>query len=120
MKIMTIVGTRPEIIRLTPTIQRLDRCCDHILVHTGQNFDPNLNEIFFRELGLRDPDVSLDVRETVPGRQIGEILARSETVMRAERPDRLLLLGDTNSALTAIMAKRLQIPVFHMEGEPVL
>jgi UDP-N-acetylglucosamine 2-epimerase (non-hydrolysing) len=116
MKIMTIVGTRPEIIRLTPTIQRLDRCCDHILVHTGQNFDPNLNDIFFRELGLRDPDISLDVRETVPGRQIGEILARSEAVMRAERPDRLLLLGDTNSALTAIMAKRLQIPVFHMEA----
>jgi len=115
VKVMTILGTRPEFIRLSRIVDKLDRLCDHVLVHTGQNYDPSLNDVFFRELGLRRPDYHLDARGSF-GEQIGKILAESERVMLAERPDRFLVLGDTNSSLGAIMAKRLGIPVYHMEA----
>lgn len=116
MKIMTILGTRPEIIRLSLIIQKLDRVCEHILVHTGQNYDPNLNDIFFQQLDLRRADHYLGVRGETFGEQIGKIIIACESVLLAEKPDRLLLLGDTNSALAAIVAKRMGIPVFHMEA----
>ncbi len=116
MKIMTILGTRPEIIRLSRVIPLLDDLCDHIFVHTGQNFDPTLNEIFFTELNLRAPDYVLDCRAPTMMGQIGQILSECERVMLLEKPDRLLILGDTNSALAAMAAKRLQIPVYHMEA----
>jgi UDP-N-acetylglucosamine 2-epimerase (non-hydrolysing) len=116
MKIMTVLGTRPEIIRLSRIIENLDRLCEHVLVHTGQNFDPRLSELFFDELGVRQPDHFLGVRGETVGEQIGRIIAGCERVMIAERPDRLLILGDTNSALSAIVAKRLGIPVYHMEA----
>jgi len=116
MKVVTILGTRPEIIRLSRTIACLDPACTHVLVHTEQNFDDNLNDVFFRELGIRAPDYSLGVRGETPGRQIARIIEASESVLQKEKPDRLLLLGDTNSALSAIPAKRLGIPVYHMEA----
>jgi UDP-N-acetylglucosamine 2-epimerase (non-hydrolysing) len=115
MKILTVLGTRPEIIRLSLIIEKLDRVCDHILVHTGQNYDPNLNEIFFQQLGVRAPDIFLDAKGSF-GQQIATILARSEEIMLAEEPDKFLVLGDTNSALAAFVAKRLGIPVYHMEA----
>ena len=115
MKILTILGTRPEIIRLSCTIGKLDSLCDHVLVHTGQNYDPNLNEIFFQQMGVRSPDIYLDAKGSF-GQQIGIILARSEEIMLAEKPDKFLVLGDTNSALAAFVAKRLGIPVYHMEA----
>ncbi len=116
MKIMTILGTRPEIIRLSRIIPELDMLCDHVLVHTGQNFDQNLSDIFFKELNLRSPDFYLGIRGDSFGEQIGRILIECEKIFRAELPDRLLILGDTNSSLSAIIAKRLDIPVFHMEA----
>lgn len=116
MKVMTILGTRPEIIRLSLIIEKLDRLGEHILVHTGQNFDANLSDIFFRQLGVRSPDHFLGVRGDTFGEQIGQIIATSERVLQAEQPDRLLLLGDTNSGLAAIVAKRMGIPVYHMEA----
>lgn len=116
MKIMTVLGTRPEIIRLSRVIPRLDELCEHTLVHTGQNFDPNLHDVFFDQLGLRRPDHQFDARaETFTG-QINRILSDFENLVREQRPDRLLILGDTNSALTAFIARRLGIPVFHMEA----
>ena len=115
MKVMTILGTRPEIIRLSLIIEKLDALCDHVLVHTGQNYDFNLNDIFFQQLGVREPDHYLGARGSF-GEQIGTILAQSERVMLEEKPDRFLVLGDTNSSLAAIMAKRLGIPVYHMEA----
>lgn len=116
MKVMTILGTRPEIIRLSRIIEKLDAYCDHILVHTGQNFDRNLSDIFFEELGVRRPDYFLGVRGSSFGEQIAQILLETEKIMLKERPDRLLLLGDTNSSLSAIVAKRLGITVYHMEA----
>ena len=116
MKAMTILGTRPEIIRLSLIIGKLDRLCEHVLVHTGQNFDPSLSDVFFQQLGVRQPDHFLSVRGDTFGEQIGKIIAASERVLLAERPDRLLILGDTNSGLAAIVAKRLGIPVYHMEA----
>jgi len=116
MKVMTILGTRPEIIRLSRIIPRLDQLCEHVLVHTGQNFDPNLSEIFFEELRVRAPDHFLGVQGMSFGDQIGQIIRASEEIMLSERPDRLLILGDTNSSLSAIVAKRLGIPVYHMEA----
>jgi UDP-N-acetylglucosamine 2-epimerase (non-hydrolysing) len=116
MKIMTILGTRPEIIRLSRIIPRLDRLCEHVLVHTGQNYDPNLSDRFFADLGLRAPDHMLGVRGASFGEQIGKIIMASEQVLQAEQPDRVLILGDTNSALAAIVAGRMRIPVFHMEA----
>jgi UDP-N-acetylglucosamine 2-epimerase (non-hydrolysing) len=116
MKVMTILGTRPEIIRLSRVIEKLDRLCDHILVHTGQNFDPRLSDIFFRELSVRQPDHFLGVRGDTFGEQIGRIIEASERIMIDEEPDKLLILGDTNSGLAAIVAKRMGIPVYHMEA----
>lgn len=115
MKILTVLGTRPEIIRLSLVIEKLDSVCEHFLVHTGQNYDPNLNDIFFRQLGVRAPDVYLGAKGPF-GEQIGIILSQIEQVMLAEKPDKFLVLGDTNSALAAIIAKRLGIPVYHMEA----
>lgn len=116
MKIVTVLGTRPEIIRLSCIIERLDRLCTHVLVHTGQNFDPKLSDIFFDELDVRRPDRYLEIRGETFAAQIASILERTETVFRDEQPDRVLLLGDTNSSLCALTAKRLGIPVFHMEA----
>ncbi|WP_051340769.1 non-hydrolyzing UDP-N-acetylglucosamine 2-epimerase [Azospirillum halopraeferens] len=116
MKVLTLLGTRPEIIRLSLIIEKLDRLCDHVLVHTGQNFDASLSDVFFAELGVRAPDEFLGVRGASPAEQIGQILVGCERVFAERRPDRLLILGDTNSALGAIVAKRMAIPVFHMEA----
>jgi UDP-N-acetylglucosamine 2-epimerase len=116
MKVMTIVGTRPEIIRLSCTIQRFDETFDHVLVHTGQNYDYNLNEVFFDDLGLRKPDHYLGVDTSSLGRVLGEILIKTEEILVAERPDAVLILGDTNSSIAAVIAKRMRIPVYHMEA----
>ncbi|MCI0627037.1 MAG: UDP-N-acetylglucosamine 2-epimerase (non-hydrolyzing) [Acidobacteria bacterium] len=116
MKIMTILGTRPEIIRLSLVIKLLDQYANHILVHTGQNYDDRLNGLFFRELGIREPDAFLGVRGDGFADQVGQILAKSEPLFMEHRPDRLLILGDTNSGLTALVARRLGIPVYHMEA----
>jgi len=116
MKILTILGTRPEIIRLSLVIRKLDRSCSHIVVHTGQNFDPALNDLFFRQLDVRVPDYSLGIRGDTFGEQIGKIIHESEKVFIKEKPDKMLVLGDTNSALSAIVAKRMGIPVYHMEA----
>jgi UDP-N-acetyl-L-fucosamine synthase len=116
LKVMTVVGTRPEIIRLSRVIIRLEAETDHQLVHTGQNWDPQLIDIFFRELGLRQPDHWLDVPVTSLGAVLGGVLAAIEPVLLRERPDALLVLGDTNSCIAAVIAKRLGIPVFHMEA----
>jgi UDP-N-acetylglucosamine 2-epimerase (non-hydrolysing) len=116
MKVATILGTRPEIIRLSRVIERLDEATDHVLVHTGQNYDAGLSEIFFEQLGVRAPDHQLRVDGASFGARVGQIVERTEAVLREERPDRLLVLGDTDSALSAIVAKRLGIEVFHMEA----
>src|SRR4051812_39895523 len=116
MKVMTVLGTRPEIIRLSKVIALLDAHAEHVLVHTGQNYDDRLNGLFFRELGVRRPDVSMGIRASGFGQQAGEILAGMEAILLEHRPDRLLILGDTNSGLAAIVARRLGIPVFHMEA----
>ncbi len=116
MKVMTILGTRPELIRLSRIIEKLDAQCTHVLVHTGQNFDKNLKDIFFEELCIRNPDYYLNAQGETAGEQIGQILTRTEEVIEKEQPDRILLLGDTNSSLSAIIAKRRGIPVFHMEA----
>lgn len=115
MKVITILGTRPEIIRLCLVIEKLDRLCEHVIVHTGQNYDKNLNDIFFEELGVRKPDYYLGAKGTF-GEQISVILCEIEKVFLKEKPDRFLVLGDTNSSLAAIMAKRMGIPVYHMEA----
>jgi UDP-N-acetylglucosamine 2-epimerase (non-hydrolysing) len=115
MKILTVLGTRPEIIRLSRVIEKLDSSCQHLVVHTGQNYDPNLNDVFFKEMGIRPPDVFLGAKGSF-GQVVGEILAGCERIMRAEKPDKFLVLGDTNSALAAFIAKRLGIPVYHMEA----
>ncbi len=116
MRLMTILGTRPEIIRLSRLIPLLDDVCEHVLVHTGQNFEAGLSDIFFRDLGVRAPDVSLGIRATSFGEQVAQLIVSVEQVMLRVRPDRLLILGDTNSGLSAIVAKRLGIPVYHMEA----
>lgn len=113
---MTIVGTRPEIIRLTRVIQRLDRCVDHVLVHTGQNYDYTLNQVFFDDLELREPDHYLGVDTSSLGSVLGGTLVGIERLLAAERPDAVLILGDTNSSISALMAKRMRIPVYHMEA----
>lgn len=115
-KVMTVVGTRPEIIRLSEVIKRLDASGDHVLVHTGQNYDHQLNEIFFEDLGLRRPDHFLGVDTSSLGRVLGEVLIKTEAVLREVNPDAFLVLGDTNSCIAAIMAKRMRIPVYHMEA----
>lgn len=116
LKIMTIVGTRPEIIRLSRTMVLLDKYTNQIIVHTGQNYDYELNEVFWTDLELRRPDHFLNVDVTSLGATIGDIMRKSEEVMLLEKPDAVLVLGDTNSCLTAYIAKRLKIPVFHMEA----
>lgn len=116
LKLMTIIGTRPEIIRLSEVIKKCDLYFDHILVHTGQNYDYTLNQIFFEDLSLREPDFYLNVAGKHLGETIGNIISRSYELMLEQRPDGLLILGDTNSALSAISAKRLKIPIFHMEA----
>ena len=116
LKVMTILGTRPEIIRLSEVIKACDRYFNHILVHTGQNWDYTLNQVFFEELGLRAPDYYLDSVGKNLGETIGNIIAKSYEVLQKEMPDALLILGDTNSALSAISAKRLKVPIFHMEA----
>jgi UDP-N-acetylglucosamine 2-epimerase (non-hydrolysing) len=116
MKILTILGTRPEIIRLSRIIEKLDSLCQQVLVHTGQNYDVNLNDIFFQQLGVRKPDHFLGVGGGTFGEQIGKIIAASEQVILSEKPNRMLVLGDTNSSLAAIVAKRMGIPVYHMEA----
>ncbi len=116
MKVMTVLGTRPEIIRLRCVIDALDASCEHLLVHTGQNYDDRLSRLFFEELGLRAPDVAMGVRGSGFADQVGQIIAGSGALMSEHRPDALLVLGDTNSGLTAIVAKRMGIPVFHMEA----
>lgn len=116
LKLMTILGTRPEIIRLSATIKKADKYFNHILVHTGQNYNHELNEIFFQELGLRAPDYFLNVAGKHLGESMGNIIAKSYEIIQKEQPDAILILGDTNSSLAAISAKRLKVPIFHMEA----
>jgi len=116
LKLMTIVGTRPEIIRLSETIKVCDRYFDHVLVHTGQNWDYTLNQVFFQELGLREPNHYLNVVGDHLGETMGNIISKSYEVLEKEQPDALLILGDTNSCMSVISAKRLKIPIFHMEA----
>jgi UDP-N-acetylglucosamine 2-epimerase len=116
MKVLTIVGTRPELIRLSRVIARLDACVTHVLVHTGQNHDYELNQIFFDELGIRKPDRFLATDPSSLGKMIGTLMIQAEELFRSERPDAVLILGDTNSSLCCLLARRLRIPVFHMEA----
>ena len=116
LKVMTIVGTRPEIIRLSRIIPVLDQFCDHKLVHTGQNYDYELNQVFFDELGIRKPDIFLEVAGVTAAETIGQVIAKIDAVFVGEQPEAVLILGDTNSALAAISAKRRKIPIFHMEA----
>jgi UDP-N-acetylglucosamine 2-epimerase (non-hydrolysing) len=113
---MTIFGTRPEIIRLSLVMKVLDQHCDHVMVHTGQNFEESLSDVFFRELDVRAPTVQLGIRATSFGEQAGEIIQKVDAAIAEHRPDRVLILGDTNSGLAAVAAARRQIPVFHMEA----
>lgn len=116
LKVMTIVGTRPEIIRLSRTIEKLDRHCQHVLVHTGQNYDYELSEVFFTELGIRRPDAFLEAAGATAAETIGKVIIAADRAMEQHQPDALLVLGDTNSCLAVIAAKRRKIPIFHVEA----
>lgn len=116
MKIITVLGTRPEIIRLSLIVNKLDKVCEHKIVHTGQNYEECLNDVFFKELGVRKPDYFLGIKSNFIGEQIGKILSETEKIFETEKPDKLLILGDTNSALVSIIAKRKGIPVYHLEA----
>lgn len=116
LKVMTILGTRPEIIRLSRVMARLDNFTDHVIVHTGQNWDYELNEVFFEDLGVRKPDYFLGTGGGTLGETLGKILVESEKALAQERPDAVVVLGDTNSAISAIMARRMKVPVYHMEA----
>jgi UDP-N-acetyl-L-fucosamine synthase len=116
MKVLTVVGTRPEVIRLSRVIVALDEAFTHVLVHTGQNYDYELNQVFFEDLELRQPDYYLDASEPTACATIGNVIVGAESVITSEKPDAVLILGDTNSALAAVAAKRLRVPVFHMEA----
>jgi UDP-N-acetylglucosamine 2-epimerase len=116
MKVMTVIGTRPEIIKLSRVIAVLNECCEHVLVHTGQNYDFELNEIFFTDLGVSKPDYFLDVVGDSLAQTVGNVIAKTDEVLEKEDPDAILILGDTNSALAAYPAKRRKIPIFHMEA----
>ena len=116
LKLMTIAGTRPELIRLSEVLKKADACFNHVFVHTGQNYDKNLNDIFYDDLGIRRPDHYLSAASDNLGKAMGNVIAKSYDILRQEKPDALLVLGDTNSALSAISAKRLKIPIFHMEA----
>ncbi len=116
MKVMTVVGTRPEIIRLSRVIARFEESFDHVLVHTGQNWDFRLNGIFFDELGLRAPDHVFEPDTSSLGGLLGDVMRQTEAVVARERPDAFVILGDTNSGISAVMAKRMRIPVYHLEA----
>ena len=116
LRLMTIVGTRPEIIKMSAIIKKCDQYFEHILVHTGQNYDYTLNEVFFKELGLREPDYYLGVVGDNIGQTMGNVIAKSYELMADVKPDAIIVLGDTNSCLSVLSAKRLKIPVFHMEA----
>ncbi|NNE64924.1 MAG: UDP-N-acetylglucosamine 2-epimerase (non-hydrolyzing), partial [Pyrinomonadaceae bacterium] len=116
MRIMTIFGTRPEIIRLSLIIKKLDALCHQVTVHTGQNYDKGLSDVFLEEMDVRTPDEYLGIKEGSFGAQIGRIMAESERVLLKYKPEKVLILGDTNSALSAVIAARMGIPVFHMEA----
>jgi UDP-N-acetylglucosamine 2-epimerase len=116
LKVMTVVGTRPELIRLSRTIAELDRFTEHIFVHTGQNYDPQLNDVFYADLGLRRPDVVMDLDPSSLASVLGGVLDGTERALLRHRPDALVVLGDTNSALAALMARRHQVPVYHLEA----
>ena len=116
MKVMTIVGTRPEIIKLSSTLRELDKYTEHILVHTGQNYDYELNEVFFKDLGLREPDVYMNAAGETAAETIANVIAKSDEIIKKYKPDAILLYGDTNSCLSVISAKRNKVPVFHMEA----
>jgi UDP-N-acetylglucosamine 2-epimerase len=116
LRVMTIVGTRPEVIRLSRIIPKLDLYCDHILIHTGQNYDYELNQVFFDELGIRKPDAFLEAAGDTAAETIGKVIMSADRAMTKYAPEALLLLGDTNSSLAAISAKRQKIPIFHMEA----
>lgn len=116
LRVMTIVGTRPEIIRLSRTIEVLDNYCDHCLVHTGQNYDYELSEVFFEQLGIRKPDLFLEAAGATAAETIGQVIIKVDSVFELKQPNAVLILGDTNSALAAIAAKRRKIPIFHMEA----
>lgn len=116
LKVVTVVGTRPELIRLSCLIPKLDKYTDHTLIHTGQNSDPNLKDVFFRDLEIRQPDVYLDAASETPGATMGKIMSKIETILIDLNPDAVMILGDTNSAVAAIIAERLYIPVYHMEA----
>lgn len=116
LKVMTIVGTRPEIIRLSRTVSKLDKYCDHLLVHTGQNYDYELNEVLFSDLGIRKPDLFLEAAGSSAAETIAQVIIGADQAFQENKPDALLILGDTNSALAAIAAKRRKIPIFHMEA----
>jgi UDP-N-acetylglucosamine 2-epimerase (non-hydrolysing) len=115
-KVMTIVGTRPELIKMSRVIAELDECLSHVLVHTGQNYDYELNQIFFDDLGIRKPDYFLDAAGSSPSKTIAEVISKADDVLAKERPDAVLFYGDTNSCMAVIAAKRHQVPVFHMEA----
>ena len=116
LKVTTVVGTRPEIIRLSRVLARLDEFCDHVLVHTGQNYDYELNQVFFDDLGIRRPNHFLESAGTTPSQTIGNVIIAVDRVLDEEKPDALLVLGDTNSCLAVLPAKRRKIPIFHMEA----
>lgn len=116
MKVMTIVGTRPEIIKLASTIKELDKYTDHVLVHTGQNYDYELNQVFFKDLGLREPDIYMNAAGETAAETIGNVIKISDEIIKEQKPDAILLYGDTNSCLAVISAKRNKVPVFHMEA----
>ena len=116
MKVMTIVGTRPEIIKLSCVIEELDKFTDHLLVHTGQNYDYELNQIFFDGMGIRKPNIFLNAAGSTPSETIGNVIIKTDEIMKREKPDAVLFYGDTNSCLGVISAKRNKIPVFHMEA----
>lgn len=116
LKILTIVGTRPEIIRLSRVMSKLDQCTDQVIAHTGQNYDYELNEIFWKDLELRKPDYFMNADTSSLGSTVGDILKKTEEILKQEKPDGLLVLGDTNSCLSAYIAKRLHVPIFHMEA----
>ncbi len=116
LRVMTVVGTRPEIIRLSRVIDQLDRHCEHVLVHTGQNYDYELNEVFFSDLGIRRPDAFLEAAGANAAETIGRVIIAADQALEKYQPQALLILGDTNSCLAAIAAKRRKVPIFHMEA----
>ena len=116
LKVLTVVGTRPEIIRLSRVIVKLDEYTEHVLVHTGQNYDYELNELFFEQLGIRKPDIFLNSVKGSPSETIGDIISKADKIFAEIQPDALLIYGDTNSCLSVLPAKRRKIPIFHMEA----